>query len=79
MNAVISNMFSGPAFAAAEKARERRLRLVPEEFKSKFTVVETNTGAFGVGVAAACNKCGALVHQTALDRHTKFHEEQATK
>ena len=73
-------MFSGPAFTAAKEARDRKL--VPEEFEARFTVVETNTGAFGIGTgafgigfAAACNRCGALVHSTALDRHVKFHEE----
>jgi len=73
MSDAVSSMFSGPAFTAAKEARDRKL--VPEEFEARFTVVETNTGAFGIGIAAACNKCGALVHSTALDRHVKFHEE----
>ena len=47
-------------------------RVVPEEFKTAFTVLSVNGERM-----AGCNKCGALVYQTALDRHVKFHQEMA--
>jgi hypothetical protein len=61
-----------PEEYTARKNRE----CVPEEFASRFTVVDLNQGIFGGGIdrIAACNRCGALVYPTALDRHVAFHD-----
>ena len=45
--------------------------VVPKTLRSQFTVVSV-----GAERMAGCNKCGALVYQTALDRHVKFHAER---
>ena len=50
---------------------------VPEEFSSLFTPVEIGGGLLSSGIdrVAGCNRCGALVYPTALDRHSKYHED----
>jgi len=48
---------------------------VPAEYAGKFTLVEINPGPFGLGGlprVPVCNRCGALVYPTALDRHLEM-------
>ena len=61
-----------------ESIAARNLRCVPEEWAARFTAVSINEGYFfgvvGTICLAGCNRCGALVYPTALDRHAKFHD-----
>ena len=54
----------------------KKQECVPETMEDRFTAVDLSAGLFGgMQLIAGCNKCGALVYPTALDRHLKFHEE----
>jgi hypothetical protein len=76
---LFNSMFKPSAETLAYIERKNR-ECVPPEMADKFTVIELNEGVFeGVMRVAGCNKCGALVYPTALDRHTKFHEDLEAK
>ena len=61
-----------------EYAERKNRECVPDEFRELFTPVDIGGGMFGLGGldrVAVCNRCGAMIYPTALDRHSKFHEE----
>jgi len=61
--------------AAKESLKEYGARknreCVPEEFDTLFTPIEIG----GLDRVAVCNRCGAMIYPTALDRRSRFHEE----
>ena len=69
---------SGTDQTCEESIAARNLRCVPEEWAARFTAVSIDEGNFfGAGGTirwAGCNRCGALVYPTALDRHARFHD-----
>ena len=61
---------------AAEWVEKIAAANIPEEFRPLFTVVELGEATpFGsISWFPVCNRCGALVYVTALDRHVTFHD-----
>ena len=63
---------------AEEEERVRRRKFVPEEFENSFQALPISGGFLEIGgldYAAVCLKCGAMVYPSAIDRHSRFHEE----
>lgn len=61
---------------AYRESKEREC--VPPEYADKFTAINIESGAGffrEIMLLAACNKCGALIYPTALDRHAAYHED----
>ena len=63
---------------AEEKEKLERRKYVPEEFENSFQAMPISGGVFGIGgldYAAVCLRCGCMVYPSAIDRHSKFHEQ----
>ena len=87
MTASNSYDFVNKLFSETPEQRERRESgdriCVPPEYADRYTVLRIGDplgGILGGGQfrMAGCNRCGALVYPTALDRHSTWHEKIAT-
>ncbi len=64
---------------AEEKELIEKRKYVPEEFEGIFQALPLSGGMFGIGgldYAAVCLKCGSMIYPSAIDRHSRFHEEK---
>jgi hypothetical protein len=67
-------------FEDQQKADDRKY--VPEEFQGSFQAMPLSGGLFGMGgldKVAVCLNCGAMVYPSALDRHSRFHEQMVVQ
>lgn len=71
---LFSTLFK-PSAEVQEYIAKKERECVPPEMAEHFTALNLSAGLFGgAQLMAGCNRCGALVYPTALDRHMKFHE-----
>lgn len=69
--AYLADLNRNEEFAACRAA-------VPEEFEASFQAIRIAGGFFGCSDlthVAVCRICGAMIYPTAIDRHSRFHEE----